>query len=127
MYLSIDAAEAWNRMADLARLDGVDLRINSAWRSIEDQRTLMARWASRFDAWSKLEASSRGQRPPKPALPGWSRHQSGVAVDIQRSHDAPDGGGQMVGLTDRWLAANARRFGFSATVPGEPWHFEWVG
>lgn len=125
MYLAAPVAEAWNRMADAARADGIDLRINSAWRSDEHQRKLMAKWAAKFDAWSRAPAAERGSRPPKPALPGWSSHQAGEAVDIQRSHDDPDGGGPLVGATDRWLGQHAREFGFSP-LRGEPWHWQFV-
>lgn len=46
------------------------------------------------------------------AYPGYSNHQSGVAVDL---------------TTSSWLAANASRFGFARTVPSEPWHYEYTG
>ena len=46
------------------------------------------------------------------AVPGTSQHGWGLAVDV----DTNSRGTQ-------WLRANAARFGF-ATIPREPWHWE---
>ena len=47
-------------------------------------------------------------------VPGYSTHQSGRALDLNRLGPG----------VHAWLLAHARRFGFVATVPGEPWHWE---
>src|SRR5690606_23830586 len=51
------------------------------------------------------------------AVPGYSNHNSGHALDLNTS--AP-------GVYD-WLAANGAYYGFERTVPSEPWHWEWWG
>jgi len=49
------------------------------------------------------------------ARPGYSNHQSGDAIDLNRAHDK--------GKTDAWLKANAAKFGFYRDVPSELWHW----
>jgi D-alanyl-D-alanine carboxypeptidase len=73
------------------------------------------------------------------ARPGYSEHQTGMAMDILDtssgcSVDGPCFGSSASGI---WLAENAYRFGFILRYPAdktdvtgyeyEPWHFRWVG
>lgn len=113
-YLSHKAAHHWVLMRRAAKLDGIELAAYSAYRSHEHQQRLWHQW-------------EMGRRKLRPAKPGWSRHESGNAVDILRSHDDPDGGGPLVGPTDEWLREHAAEFGYHRTVPGELWHWEYKG
>jgi LAS superfamily LD-carboxypeptidase LdcB len=52
------------------------------------------------------------------AVPGTSKHNLGIAVDIKNSTEPK---------RLQWLAANAVSFGFSwEVVPSEPWHLRYV-
>jgi D-alanyl-D-alanine carboxypeptidase len=113
-YLDKYAAHAWMLMCRAARGDGLELAAYSAYRSHSHQQRLFKQW-------------EEGTRKLRPATPGWSRHESGRAVDILRSHDDPDGRGPLIGPTDEWLRLNARKFGFYRTVPSELWHYEYRG
>lgn len=104
-YLAHDAAAAFRAMRAAAALDGIVLKANSGWRSYETQTRLYREW-------------QEGKRKPRPSKPGWSKHHSGAAVDIQRSHD---------GRIDVWLSLHAQEHGFVNNVPGEAWHWEYVG
>ncbi len=111
-FLQADTAEAFLRMQVAAKNDGIELKPNSCWRSFAHQQLLWDQW-------------EQGTRKLRPARPGYSRHHMGTAVDINRSHDDPDGSGPLPSKTDEWLRANAERFGFRNTVTKEPWHWEW--
>lgn len=113
-WLAKEAATAFARMYVAAQIDGIDLAINSAFRFMNHQQRL----------WDEYHA---GKRRLRPARPGYSKHQSGLAADILRSHDDPDGAGPEIGPTDEWLKSNAHLYGFRRTVPAEPWHWEYVG
>ncbi len=108
MYLHRPAAIDFLSMSIAAAKDGIILRVNSAHRTMQAQEREYA---------ARLEHLRR--YPDKPyklvARPGWSTHQSGCSVDINRAHDE--------GKTDAWLAANASRFGFYNDVPSEKWHW----
>lgn len=98
--VEVSTARAFLSMQTAAAKDGIELRIESGFRTAEEQRDL-------FIAWRK----GRGN---KAARPGESNHQSGRALDIAV---------QRPGALD-WLNANATAFHFTRTVKGEPWHWE---
>ncbi len=98
-----DAADAFNRMHADARRAGINLHVNSGFRTYAQQQHLY-----------NLYVSGRGNLA---ARPGYSNHQGGIAVDIQV--------GATSSATYRWLANNAHKYGFARTVPSEPWHWEY--
>jgi hypothetical protein len=90
-----DVALAFDRMAAAAAAAGVSLVINSGYRSDPEQAALYARHPD----------------PRWVAPPGRSLHRLGTELDL-----GPPG-------AYRWLAANARRFGFVQRYSWEPWHY----
>ncbi len=100
--VEVRTARVFLDMRELAASDGVDLRLESGFRTVAQQRAL-------FRAWRK----GRGNRA---APPGRSNHQSGRALDIVTSTP-----GALA-----WLEANAAAFGFKQTVASEPWHWEYI-
>jgi soluble lytic murein transglycosylase-like protein len=90
-----DVALAFDRMAAAAAAAGVSLTINSGYRSDAEQAALYARHPD----------------PRWVAPPGKSLHRLGTELDL-----GPPG-------AYRWLAANARRFGFVQRYSWEPWHY----
>ncbi len=110
-------------MADAAREDGVELVVQSGYRSWSYQETLYSNYVARHGE----EAAQRFS-----AQAGHSQHQLGTAVDF-----APIGF-QFTGTDDdRWLQEHAWRFGFSLSYPDgyeevtgyiyEPWHYRYIG
>lgn len=98
--VEVHTAIAFERMRAAAQRDGVSLRINSGFRTMEHQQALYAAF--------------RQGRGNLAARPGESNHQSGHALDLNTATP---------GVLP-WLQRNARRFGFRRTVPSEPWHWE---
>jgi len=91
-----DVALAFDRMAAAARKEaGIDLLINSAYRSDAEQARLFAAHPD----------------PKWVARPGESLHRLGTELDL-----GPPG-------AYGWLAANAGRFHFIQRYSWEPWHF----
>lgn len=101
--VEVGTAKAFLAMRAAAAEAGVELRLESGFRTVEQQRAL-------FRAWRK----GRGN---KAARPGKSNHQSGRALDIA-----------VISVPEAlaWLEANAASFGFKRTVRSEPWHWEYV-
>jgi len=111
------AAMAFLLMAEAARSDGVILRVNSAFRSMLEQRR----------EWSlRQTAIAYGRKYKAVALPGRSTHQSGVSVDINRADTDHTNNGIADGTTDRWLQANASTYGWVNDVRSEPWHWTFL-
>ena len=124
------AAAALGRMASAVADDAGRVGIDTAYRSYATQDALYDKWLARrgrtwTDTWY--------------ARPGYSEHQTGLAVDLVTPASpacdfeacfADTSGG-------RWLARNAWRYGFvvryqpdNEAVTGytsEPWHLRFVG
>ena len=129
--LRSEAADALARMAAESYAEGAGrVGIDTAFRSYATQKALYDKYLARrgrtwTDTWYMR--------------PGYSEHQTGLAVDLLpigrancRINDCIDETPQGV-----WLATNAWRFGFvlryekgrTATtgIGFEPWHFRYVG
>ena len=95
---------ALRRAASDAAADGVDLVVNSGWRSpaYEDQlrREAIAKYGSEAEAARWV------------ATPNTSAHVSGDAVDIGHSNAAA------------WLSAHGAKYGLCQIYGNEPWHYE---
>ncbi len=99
-------ANAFWVMREAAARDGVDIHINSGFRTMSEQEYF---WM----CYQCCCCNSCNQA----ASPGYSNHQSGHALDLSTSNP---------GVYD-WLRAHGGEYGFTETVPGEPWHWEWWG
>src|SRR4051794_16174288 len=93
-------------MQRAAESAGVPLRVVSGFRTMAEQQYV-------YSCYRNCNCNSCSIA----SYPGYSNHQSGHALDLNTS----------AGGVYNWLAANAARFGFSRTVPSEPWHWEYWG
>lgn len=116
-HLHRPVAEAFIAMATAARRDGIVLRVNSSFRSMQKQQELHSAYRA---------AQEGGQKPSLVAMPGHSSHQAGCSVDINRAHDDLTNNGIADGKTDTWLQAHASAYGFVDDVKSEPWHWTHV-
>jgi zinc D-Ala-D-Ala carboxypeptidase len=123
------AAAATEQLFAAAGTAGIHLASNSTYRPYADQQRIYAGDRQRLGVAGADRLTAR---------PGYSEHQTGLAVDIGtgRGHcdldpcfaTTPEG---------RWLAANAWRYGFVLRYPDgqeqvtgiefEPWHYRYVG
>jgi D-alanyl-D-alanine carboxypeptidase len=125
-WLEPEAAAHWARLEVAAERDGIQLRIVSAWRSLEYQTQLIER---------KLE---RGQHIAHVlrinAAPGYSEHHTGRAVDL-----GVPGGETLTEAFEHtdafgWLCTHAHQWGFTLSYPRdnangivyEPWHWAYT-
>ncbi len=101
--VEVRTAKAFRAMQRAARKAGVHLAIGSGFRSYAKQAKLY-----------KDYCRGKGNLA---APPGYSNHESGRALDLV--------------LTDpdayKWLQKHGASYGFHRTVPGEAWHWEYLG
>jgi hypothetical protein len=90
-----DVAHAFDRMAEAAAGSGIELIVNSGYRSDAEQAELFAQHPD----------------PTWVAPPGKSLHRCATELDL-----GPP-------IAYRWLAANAGRFGFVQRYSWEGWHY----
>jgi hypothetical protein len=101
-----NTANAYSFMAKAAQNAGVQIRIVSGFRTMAEQQYL-------YNCYVNCSCNNCNLA----AVPGYSNHQSGEALDLNTSAS---------GVLN-WLNANAGKFGFVRTVPSEPWHWEYKG
>lgn len=106
--LQADAAKAFLEMHAAAAKEGIELRVNSSFRTYREQK------------------EQRKRKGELAAKPGFSKHQSGLAVDIANTRRKIKGRWHKT-IVYWWLHRNAEKFGFQQTVAYEPWHWEFVG
>lgn len=114
--------------------------INSGYRNLALQECARAKYDACVKEWKRQGGRFPGtngpqdpgaktdQQPNPVARPGFSKHNSGAAVDFNA-----DGTGRSKRTRTTalwvWLQANSRRFGWvnpswARNNPAEPWHFE---
>ncbi len=136
------AAQAWVEIKAAAFKDNVRLSLISAYRSPEYQRNLfMQRLQSQGVTASQIAAARADVAVQNTlrlaALPGYSRHHTGYAVDLWCED------GSLTFLSSscfQWISANnyqhAKEYGWIPSYPEgadeqgpepEPWEYVWVG
>ncbi|MDR2794120.1 MAG: M15 family metallopeptidase [Treponema sp.] len=110
-------------MAKAAKTDGVTLLASSSYRSYDYQVTVYNRNVQEMGT----EAADR-----ESARPGYSQHQTGLAVDFGSIDDT-----FAETKAGKWLLENASGFGWSLSFPDgyeavtgyrwESWHYRYVG
>ena len=103
--VSATTIEPFLAMVAAARAAGRDIRLNSGFRTFAEQKHLNDGFVRGLPGFNLA------------AKPGFSNHQSGIAVDL----DVKPGEGNP---NYEWLKREATRFGFVRTVPSETWHWE---
>lgn len=123
--LTKETQEAFNKMKNDAKKDGVNLTIASGYRSYDYQKSLFEKYLSRPGQTKEyVETYS--------ARPGYSEHQTGLAIDVCMASSA------FLGTPEqKWLEANCVKYGFVIRYPKgkedktgfmyEPWHIRYLG
>ena len=126
MFLVAAAAKAWRAMRTSAQADAIVLEPVSTFRSVAHQRALVERKLARGDGIDQVFAVN--------AVPGYSEHHSGRAVDIGTPGcPALDEAFEHTPAF-AWLQQHAESFGFRLSYPRdnrhgviyEPWHWCFV-
>jgi LAS superfamily LD-carboxypeptidase LdcB len=115
-------------MVNAAKKDGINLNLNSGFRTNEDQ-TINGRTSSGqsrlYDRYKHTKgehhtfsghSKSDTKKGNLAAYPGRSNHQNGRAFDLSPTRKGQEG-------LD-WLVQNGWKYGFIRTVAKERWHWE---
>lgn len=126
--LQTSAARAWRAMKEAAQKDQIQLKPFSGFRSYLHQKSLIERHLKNGRLIESILTHI--------AIPGFSEHHSGLAVDIH----ADDGKNILEEEFEQtqeflWLKQNASRFEFRMSYPRdndqgiiyEPWHWYYSG
>ena len=123
-----ETSDALTKMYKAAKQEGLELVVNSAYRSYQTQVETMADFVARYNTQYANEYV---------AQPGASEHQTGLGVDLT-SQSVVEGKRITFGDTEeyRWVIKNCARFGFIIRfedgtdgitgIAHEPWHLCYV-
>ena len=121
--LTKETSAAFKKMQTAAYKDGISLWVCSGYRSYYDQKYLYNMYCNRD---GKAVADKYSARP------GYSDHQTGMAIDVNNASDSFGGTREA-----KWLANNCAKYGFIIRYPKgkeaytgyqyEPWHIRYVG
>jgi D-alanyl-D-alanine carboxypeptidase len=117
LYLRKEVYEAYKRMYETAKLDGIDLKILSATRNFEYQKRIWeSKWLKICPAnpsyQDKLKTAKRILKYS--AMPGSSRHHWGTDIDMCSVENAFFKGSKGAKVF-AWLKKNAHIYGFCQT------------
>ena len=124
-----ETSDALTKMYKAAKQEGLELVVNSAYRSYQTQVETMADFVARYNTQYANEYV---------AQPGASEHQTGLGFDLT-SQSVVEGKRITFGDTEeyRWVIKNCARFGFIIRfedgtdgitgIAHEPWHLRYVG
>lgn len=129
MQMRREPAAALEQLFAHAKQDGYNLLLASGYRSRSFQSSLYNGYVSK-DGQAAADRYS--------ARPGYSEHQTGLAVDVGRSDRRCEVEQCFANLPEgQWLAAHAHEHGFVIRYPDgkepvtgygyEPWHIRYVG
>lgn len=129
MQLRKPAADSLEKMVLDAKEEGINLLLASGYRSYDLQTTVYNNFVGN---------QGRETADTQSARPGYSEHQTGLAVDLGRTDRSCEIEDCFASTNEsKWLAANSYKYGFivryqpdTKAVAGyqyEPWHFRYVG
>jgi len=128
-FMRAAAADAFHSMAEEARRQDIVFVMTTAYRSYGFQATLYNNYVANHGQAAADRFSAR---------PGYSEHQTGLAVDVSAASVDYRLTREFSGTREgRWLSENAHLFGFiiryqegTEEITGyqyEPWHVRYVG
>lgn len=130
IYMRPEAAAALEELFDEAASQGITLYATSGFRSYSTQKAIFDR---------KLKTMSERAANASVAKPGYSEHQTGLAMDIEGQTTLGTGLTEEFGESPEgiWVAQHCHEFGFIIRYPKgktditgyiyEPWHLRYVG
>ena len=130
IYMRPEAAAALEDLFEAAAQDGITLYATSGFRSYSTQKAIFER---------KLDRMDEKQANASVAKPGYSEHQTGLAMDIEGETTKGTGLTEAFGESPEgiWTAEHCAKYGFIIRYPKgktnitgyiyEPWHLRYVG
>jgi len=127
IFMHGEAYEAYKKMYAAAAADKIDLKIVSAFRSFNHQKSI---WEAKWTGARKVMGQDLSKKYPNPeqrakvillfsSMPGTSRHHWGTDIDIYSLNDKDFLSGKGKIIYD-WLTAHANEYGFCQVYTPKP-------
>jgi LAS superfamily LD-carboxypeptidase LdcB len=136
--VTAETKDALKELFAAAKKAGLSPKVNSSYRSYEDQLETFAYWVRSELNKGKSQAEAETLANRYSARPGLSEHQLGTTVDINCNSCSPfDTSSKGNNGIWKFLEENAHKYGFVISYPKnqeaitgyvyEPWHLRFVG
>lgn len=130
MQLIPPAKADLEKMITQAELEGIFIKVNSAYRSIEDQAKL---YEEQIPDDTQIRSQYIAKISQTTALPGFSEHNLGTAVDLICGQCSSENMYAENLKVWEWLEERANKYNFYLSYPKdnkegfsyEPWHWNW--
>ncbi len=134
MMLRKEAFEAFQKMWEKARADGISLKIISSTRNFNQQKII---WEGKWNRFAQTAPDPKARALKIlefSSMPGSSRHHWGTDIDLNDLNNAAfEPGGKHLKVY-QWLAAHAQEFGFCQPYTAgrthgyqeEKWHWSYT-
>lgn len=133
LYLNREVYDAFMKMHEKARAEGIDLQIISGARNFDHQKAI---WERKWQHLEGLEPHCRTQKILEfSSMPSTSRHHWGTDIDLNKLENSYFESGQGKAEYD-WLVKNASEFGFYQVYTSknsgrtgyseEKWHWSYL-
>ena len=121
-----------DKMFKDAKKDGVNLKINTAYRDKEEQQYIYDRRIKAYKNEGMTDKAAIEKTNSEVQKPGYSEHETGLAIDFSNTSNPEDNEPMW-----EWLNANSYKYGFILRYPkdkiditkvsNEEWHYRYVG
>lgn len=122
--LNKEALDAFIKMADDMKKEGLFILVNSGYRNYQYQQSVYNDY---------LKSYGKNYAEKYAAHPGFSEHQTGLALDVKAKNSNTFKGTK----ESNWMLKNAYKYGFILRYPSEsedvtgynyePWHYRYLG
>jgi len=119
-------------MRKAAQKENISIRMESAYRTKAEQEKTFNNAVSEYVKQGLLRNTAVERAKQVAALPGYSEHETGLAIDFSF-----EGHAEKQAKMWNWLRENAYKYGFILRYPEgakhitgytyEPWHYRYVG
>ncbi|WP_282032651.1 M15 family metallopeptidase [Winogradskyella eximia] len=133
LYLNTEVYDAFLKMHEAAKIDGIDLIILSGTRNFNEQKAIWERKWSKYNSLNPLDRAYKILEYS--SMPSTSRHHWGTDLDLNSLSNSYFSSGKGKAIYD-WLNANANNFGFYQVYTNkdngrtgynlEKWHWSYL-
>ena len=125
-------ASSLDKMFKSAKKDGINLKINTAYRDRNEQQEIYERRVKAYIKKGNTKEQAIARTNSEVQKPGYSEHETGLALDFSNP-ERPEENSSMW----KWLENNSYKYGFVLRYPkdktditkvaNEEWHYRYVG
>lgn len=131
-FIDSSIASSLDKMVKSAKREGINLKINTAYRDTNEQQEIYERRVNLYVKKGNTKEQAIVKTNLEVQKPGYSEHETGLALDF-RNPNKPEENADMW----KWLESNSYKYGFILRYPkdktnitkvsNEEWHYRYVG